>query len=41
MTASLDLYLSMNRGDRKIVDSTKGEEVKKNKKQKTITKQTK
>ena len=31
MTASLDLYLSKNRGDRKIVDSTKGEAVRKKK----------
>ena len=31
MTVSLDLYLSKNREDRKIMNSTKGEAVKKNK----------
>ena len=36
MTASLDLYLSKNKGDRKIVDSQKGEtnKIYKRKKQK-------
>ena len=31
MTALLDLYLSKNRGDRKIVDSTKGVAVREKK----------
>ena len=39
MAALLDLYLSKNRGDRKIVDSIKGEAVRKTKTKKKKQKQ--